>query len=90
MVRTAERIRDFLIEEANWDGSRAELTDDLALIETQVIDSMLLLRLVAWLEAEYGISIGDADVVPSNFGSIERISGLVSAKLGQERPTQAP
>lgn len=77
----AERIRDFLIDEANWDGPRTELTDDLPLIENHVIDSMLLLRMVAWLEAEYGIAIGDADVVPSNFGSIERISQLITTKL---------
>jgi acyl carrier protein len=81
MAQTEERVRDFLIEEANWDGPRGELTDDLALIETHVIDSMLLLRMVAWLESEYGIAINDADVVPSNFGSIERISQLVAAKL---------
>jgi acyl carrier protein len=83
MAQTAERIRDFLIEEAHWDGPRAELTDELPLIENHVIDSMLLLRLVAWLESEYGISIGDGDVVPSNFGSIERISALLDAKLVQ-------
>lgn len=81
MAQPAERIRDFLIDEAHWEGSRAELTDDLPLIESHVIDSMMLLRLVAWLESEYGIAIGDADVVPSNFGSIERISQLVASKL---------
>ena len=81
MVQPAERVRDFLIDEAHWDGSRAELTDELPLIENHVIDSMLLLRLVAWLEAEYGIAIGDADVVPRNFGSIERISRLIATKL---------
>jgi acyl carrier protein len=81
MMQPAERVRDFLIDEAHWDGPRAELTDELPLIESQVIDSMLLLRLVAWLEAEYGIAIGDADVVPSNFGSIEQISRLVADKL---------
>ncbi len=83
MAQPAERIRDFLIEEAQWDGPRSELTDDLPLIESHVIDSMLLLRLVAWLESEYGISIGDEDVVPSNFGSIERISALLNSKLEQ-------
>ncbi|HWJ50817.1 MAG TPA: acyl carrier protein [Solirubrobacteraceae bacterium] len=81
MAQTEERIRDFLVEEANWDGPREELTDDLPLIEQHVIDSMLLLRMVAWLESEYGIAINDADVVPSNFGSIERISQMVAAKL---------
>jgi acyl carrier protein len=77
----AERVRDFLIEEAHWGGSREELTDELPLIEEHVIDSMLLLRLVAWLESEYGVAIGDAEIVPSNFGSIARISKLLEAKL---------
>ena len=64
MAQPAERVRDFLIEEAHWDGPRAELTDELPLIESHVLDSMLLLRLVAWAEAEYGIAIADAEVVP--------------------------
>ncbi len=79
----AERIRDFLIDEANWDGPREELTDELPLIENHIVDSMLLLRMVAWLEEEYGIDIGDADVVPSNFGSIERIAQLIATKSAQ-------
>jgi acyl carrier protein len=80
-VENAERIRDFLIEEAHWQGSRAQLTDELALIENRVIDSMALLRLVAWIEGEFGIEIGDTDVVPGNFGTIERITDLIDAKL---------
>ena len=39
--------------------------------------------MVAWLEEEYGIAIGDADVVPSNFGSIDRITQLITTKLAQ-------
>jgi acyl carrier protein len=80
-VEKAERVRDFLIEEAHWQGSRAELTDELPLIENRVIDSMALLRLVAWIEGEFGIEIGDTDVVPGNFGTIERITDLIDAKL---------
>lgn len=80
MTQTAEQIRDFLMEEANWDGPRSQLTDDLPLIEDHVIDSMLLLRLVAWLEAEYSITISDTEIVPSNFGSIGKISELVAGK----------
>jgi acyl carrier protein len=81
MAQTAEQIRNFLIEEANWDGPRAELTDDLPLIEGHVIDSMLLLRLVAWVESQYGVTIADTEIVPSNFGSIGQISALIATKL---------
>jgi acyl carrier protein len=83
MTQTKEEIREFLIEEAHWEGARTDLTDDLPLIEGNVIDSMLLLRLVAWLESRYNIAIADAEVVPSNFGSIGGISRLVEAKLEQ-------
>jgi acyl carrier protein len=78
--QAAERIRDFLIEETSWEGSRTELTDELPLIENHVIDSMGLLRLVAWLESEYGVTIDDTEVVPSNFGSIEKIAKLLDTK----------
>ena len=84
MAQTADRVRDFLIEEAHWQGSRAELTDELPLIENMVIDSMALLRLVAWLEAEFGIAIADSEVVPSNFGTIFKI-----ATTGAFRPLYA-
>ncbi len=36
---------------------------------------------MAWLEEEYGVAIEDSEVVPSNFGSIERISALLAGKL---------
>jgi acyl carrier protein len=78
--QAAEPIRDFLIDETSWEGSRAELTDELPLIENHVIDSMGLLRLVAWLESEYGVTIDDTELVPSNFGSIEKIAKLLDTK----------
>ena len=80
MSQAAERIRDFLIEETSWEGSRTDLTDELPLIENHVIDSMGLLRLVAWLESEYGVTIDDTEVVPSNFGSIQKIAKLLDTK----------
>jgi acyl carrier protein len=83
MSGAEERIRNFLVEEAGWQGPRENLTDDLPLIENHVLDSMGLLRMVAGLESEFGIAIGDADVVPSNFGSIERINRFVEGKLAE-------
>ena len=45
-----------------------------------MIDSMGLLRLVAWLESTYGISVQDQEVVPANFGTIAQIAELVASK----------
>ncbi|MCA1682465.1 MAG: acyl carrier protein [Actinobacteria bacterium] len=83
---SAESVRDFLMEQANFDGPRSELTGDLPLIENGIVDSMTLLRMIAWLEAEFGIQVEDADVVPGNFGSIEQITRLVESRLvGSDR-----
>jgi acyl carrier protein len=75
-----DQIRGFVVDELRWDGPRSELSDDFALIENHVIDSMGLLRLVAWLESTYGISVQDQEVVPANFGTIAQIAVLVASK----------
>lgn len=77
-----ERIRDLLIDDIQWDGSRAELTDDLPLIENHLIDSLGIMRLIGRLEAEFGIVIPDEDVVLANLGSIERIATYVASRQG--------
>jgi acyl carrier protein len=77
----ADRIRDFVIEDLHWEGPRSELTEEFPLIENHVIDSMGLLRLVAWLESTFGVAIADEDVVPANFGTINGIESLLSAKI---------
>ncbi|MGH2852307.1 MAG: acyl carrier protein [Solirubrobacteraceae bacterium] len=80
MTDAGESVRDFLISEHYWQGARGELRDDLPLIGDRVIDSMGLLRLVAWLEEQFGVKIDDTDVVPANFGTIEAIAALVRSK----------
>ena len=87
----AERIRDFLVEDLHFGGARSELTGDFPLIEHRVIDSMGLLRLVAWLESAFGIEITDAEVVPDNFGTIDAIVSLLNRKAPQRQgqPRQA-
>lgn len=65
------------MEELYWQRPVSELSDDLPLIAEHVIDSMGLLRLVAWLESEFSIDIQDADIVPANFGTIGAIAALV-------------
>jgi acyl carrier protein len=79
----AEQIRDFLIEDLHFTGTRSELAGDFPLIENHVIDSMGLLRLVAWLESTFAVEIADVEVVPANFGTIDAIVSLLEGKASQ-------
>lgn len=86
MADAREQIREFLIADSGWTGSRESLTDELTLIENRVIDSMGLLRLVSWLEDTFGVSIPDEEIVPSNFGTIAGIAELVARKRASVSP----
>jgi acyl carrier protein len=74
-MSTTDRIRSFIVDELGWRGET--LTDDFPLLENRVIDSLGLFRVVGFLEAEYGVKIGDDKLVPANFATLTTIAQLV-------------
>lgn len=74
-------IRDFIASELSWDGTPDELAADYPLLEKEVVDSLGIFKIISFLENTYDIEIDDEDLVPANFESIDKISGLVSAKV---------
>jgi len=76
-------IRAFISEELTSDPLQEALTDDYPLLDRQVLDSLGLFQLVAFLESEYGIEIDDEELVPANFGSIKDVSHLVKTKRSE-------
>ena len=56
------------------------LERDFELVESGVISSMDLARLVSYLEELADLSIPDADVIPENFGSIGRMLAYVEER----------
>jgi acyl carrier protein len=74
-MSTTDRLRTFIVDELGWRGET--LTDDFPLLENRVIDSLGLFRVVGFLEAEYGVTIPDSDLVPAKFATLETIAQLV-------------
>lgn len=71
-----QQIRAFIVENF-YVPETADLSDDTSLIETGVVDSTGVLELVAFLEREFGISVSDRDILPSNLDTIERMTAFV-------------
>ena len=58
-----------------------ELTDDLELVESGIIDSFALTKVVAALETAYaGLRIPDSDATVDNLGSIDRIKAYLATR----------
>jgi acyl carrier protein len=79
-MTTTTKVRELVIRHTQWTGSPDELTDDVSLIERQVIDSLDLLTLISAIEEEFDVEVPDEDLVPDHFSSIGKIAAYVDAR----------
>ena len=73
-------IREFVMDRLAPITGRLDIGDEDDLIDTGVIDSLGIFQLVAFLEERFGISIGDEEITPENFGSVLAIERLVASR----------
>jgi acyl carrier protein len=78
-------INDFVSRELVQDQTLLPLADDTSLLETGVLDSLSLLRLVVFLEERFGIGVGDTDLLPENFSSVNAICAYVRVREAQKQ-----
>ncbi|MGH3973505.1 MAG: phosphopantetheine-binding protein [Pseudonocardiaceae bacterium] len=70
-------IKHFVIEEFLPDVSANELSVEYDLLENGVIDSLGLLKLIAWIEERFELSVHDTDLDPANFHSVAAINSFI-------------
>jgi acyl carrier protein len=66
-------INDFISRELVPDAALLPLANDTPLLDSGILDSLSLLRLVVFLEKRFDITMGDADLLPENFASVNTI-----------------
>jgi acyl carrier protein len=74
-----EVIARFIADEFLGDTEARNIPDDLNLIDAGIIDSLGLLKIVAFLEEELRVTIEPEAMVPENLNSIRAILDLVTA-----------
>jgi acyl carrier protein len=73
-------INDYISSELVRDTELLPLADDTSLLESGILDSLSLLQLVVFLEEHFGITVGDADLLPENFASVNTICAYLRAR----------
>jgi acyl carrier protein len=56
------------------------LADGASLLDQGIIDSTGVLEVIGFLESTFNITVEDAEMLPDNLDSIERIAGFVLRK----------
>jgi acyl carrier protein len=73
-------INDYISREFVRDPALLPLADDASLLDSGILDSLSLLRLVVFLEERFAITMGDADLLPENFASVNAICAYLRAR----------
>lgn len=76
---TAELIREFIKQRFPLASSK-ELTEQLSLLDSGIVDSLGVLDLVGFIEEQFGIAAEDDDLVPENFDSIDALTRFVKER----------
>jgi acyl carrier protein len=81
MNEVAERVREFIVRAARL----RSLDDDENILETGLVNSLLLVQILTFVEEELGVEVSDEDLVVSNFQSVTAITTLVE-RIRNEPP----
>jgi acyl carrier protein len=73
-------INDYISRELVQDQALLPLADEESLLQSGILDSLSLLRLVVFLEERFGITVGDAELLPENFASVNAICSYIRAR----------
>jgi acyl carrier protein len=76
MHQTASKLREFVIENF-YIPPDMSLHATTSFLETGIIDSTGVLELVTFIEAQFGISVRDEDLVAANFDSLAALTAFV-------------
>lgn len=79
--RVTSEIKAFVVSNFLFGQEGGGIAPDQSFLETGLIDSTGLLELVSFVEQQYGISVGDRELLPENLDSLKNISSFVVRKL---------
>jgi len=76
-----EAIRKLVSTTIEMTGAEVDLTDEMSLIDSGILDSLSIVALVQGLQGEFDIEFDFFDITLENFGSVSAISNFVKGQL---------
>lgn len=89
MSSVEDVVRTYIVEELLHGDVPHELVGTTYLIEEQIIDSLGIFAMVAFLEERFGVTIEAEEVTVDNFETLDAICHFVSSKMDRGRRADA-
>ena len=74
------QIRTYLLDNFLFSENPADLEDNASFQASRIIDSMGMMELISYLEAEFAIKVEDSEMIPENLDSVEKLTAYVGRK----------
>jgi acyl carrier protein len=82
---TAATLRQYIIDEI-LEGDGQDLDVRTPLLEWGILNSMEMVRLLAFIGREFRVEIAPGEVTPDHFRNIEEIVALVARRASNRNP----
>jgi acyl carrier protein len=81
MMDVRSTLKQYIVTEMMHELDQKVLDDNAALIEGGIVDSMNLIRLVAFIEEKFRIKISEDELDIDNFRTVNALTDFINKKL---------
>lgn len=74
------KIKEFIMTEVSPDLGLTELDDDQPLIDAGIVDSLGVLKILAFLDETFGIDLSSDEVKLENFRNVRSICQMIEGR----------
>ncbi len=74
-----QELKEFIFREIMPGEEMTQLDEEDNLIDSGILDSLGMVKMITHLEEEYGIDVEADEMTPENFRSIASIAALISS-----------
>ena len=80
-MQILEKLEKIFFTEIAVDLGKKSLVPDEDLLEQGILDSIGIMKLIVFIEENFGIQVEDEEIIPENFQSLNSMVAFVGQKM---------
>ena len=76
-----DMLRSFMLQEFRDSGFHKDIGDDDSLIESDILDSLSILKLIGYLDEQFHVILDEDDLNVDKLSTISKIAKLIEKKV---------
>ena len=80
MSELSAKIKEFIMTEVNPELNLTDIDDDEPLIDSGIVDSLGVLKIMSFLDETFGIDLSAGEIKLENFRDVRTICSLVEGQ----------